>query len=184
MATDNSQDQLLNQQLVIDKAQIKNGMKVADLGCGANGYFVFPLAAAVGREGIVYAVDIIKSSLESIEKKAKLNNLKQIKTVWSNLEIFNATKIEAESLDLVLLANVLHQSQKRVDLIREARRMLKRGGKVLIIEWNDADCPVGPASENKVNIDMLKTGLEKLGFKSEEEFSAGRFHYGLLFSKA
>jgi ubiquinone/menaquinone biosynthesis C-methylase UbiE len=179
----NNSEQLLNQQLVIEKTGIKTGMKVADLGCGSNGFFVFLLAQAVGKEGMVYAVDVIKSALESIDKRAKANNLRQIKTVWTNLEIFNATKIESESLDLILVVNTLYQSLKRVDFIREAKRMLKRNGKMIIVEWNDATCPLGPLSENKVNIDLLKSGMQKLGMKQEDEFSAGQYHYGLIFSK-
>jgi ubiquinone/menaquinone biosynthesis C-methylase UbiE len=183
MLIEDSGQQFLNQQLIIKKSGVGNRMKIAELGCGSTGFFVFPLAQIVGKEGMVYAVDIIKSSLDSIEKKAKLNNLKQIKTIWSNLEIFNATKIEAESLDLILLINVLHQSTKRVDIVREVIRMLKRGGKMLVVEWNEVTCAFGPPNENKVKIDLLKQGLTKLGMKQEEEFLAGNYHYGLLFSK-
>lgn len=179
-----SDNQFLDQRLIIEKVGIEKGMKVAELGCGSTGFFIFPLAQIVGKEGAVYAVDILKSALESVKSKATINNLKQIKTVWSNLEIFNATAIETESLDVIFLVNTLHQSQKRVDVIREARRMLKRNGKLLIVEWNDSDLPAGPPPENKVKIDLLKNGMQKLGMRLEEEFSAGNYHYGLIFIKS
>lgn len=178
-----SSQQLLDPQLIVQQAGIKSKMKVADLGCGSNGYFTFLLAHFVGREGTVYAVDIIKQTVESIRKRAGIENLRQIKTVWSNLEVFNATNIESESLDIVFLINTLFQSQKRVDLIREAMRMLKRNGKMIIVEWNNADCPLGPLPENKVDINLLKNGMNKLGMKQEDEFTAGSYHYGMVFTK-
>ena len=174
---------LLEQELIIKKIGAVEKMKIADLGCGSSGFFVFPLAQLVGKEGLVYAVDVKKESLESITRKARQNNLRQIKTVWSNLEIFNATKIEPESLDVALLINTLYQSQNRVDIIREAMRMLKKGGRLFIIEWNKRPCPFGPQADHKVEIDLLKNGMQRLSMRLEEEFLAGDYHYGLIFIK-
>jgi len=183
MSKDYNEQQLLDPRLIINKAGIGSKIKVADLGCGSSGFFVFPLAQVVGREGLVFAVDIKRAALENISKRARTNNVKQIKTVWSNLEIFNATKIETESLDAVFLINILYQSTKRVGMVREAMRMLKRNGKMIIIEWNDAVCPVGPPADNKVKESLLKAGIEKMGMRLEDEFSAGNYHYGLIFIK-
>ncbi len=178
-----NKQQLLDSKLIIDKAGISSKMKVADLGCGASGFFAFPLAQAVGKEGLVYAVDIKKAALENVSRRARINNIRQVKIVWSDLEVFNAAKIETESLDAVFLINILYQSAKRVEMVREATRMLKRNGKMIIVEWNDADCPVGPPADNKVKEQLLKSGIKKMGMRLEDEFSAGNFHYGLIFIK-
>ena len=183
MAINNTEQQLLDPKLIINKSGVGAKMKIADLGCGSNGFFVFPLAQVVGKEGLVFAVDIKKEALENINKRAKTNNVRQVKTVWSDLEIFNATKIETESLDAVFLINILYQSTKRVEMVREAMRMLKRNGKMIIVDWNDAECPVGPPADNKVKEALLKSGIRKMGMRLEDEFSAGNFHYGLIFSK-
>jgi ubiquinone/menaquinone biosynthesis C-methylase UbiE len=185
MSVNNSENtSLLNQELIIKKIGAVEKMKVADLGCGSNGFFVFPLAQLVGKEGLVYAVDIKKEVLENIARKARQNNLRQIKTIWSNLEIFNAAKVEPESLDVALLINTLYQSQKRVDIIREARRMLKKNGHLLIVEWNNLPCSFGPQADHKVDVEMLKNGMQRLSMKLDEEFSAGEYHYGLIFTKS
>ena len=60
---------------------------MAELGCGNFG-FVFPIARLVGRSGKVYAVDILKSTLQEIKARATKENLPQVITIWSNLEIF------------------------------------------------------------------------------------------------
>jgi ubiquinone/menaquinone biosynthesis C-methylase UbiE len=168
---------------IINKISIEERQKVAELGCGNFGFFTFPLAKLVGKNGKIYAVDIMKSSLEEIKTRAKEENLSQIITVWSNLEIFRGTKIETNSLDRALLINVLHQSDKRAEIIREAARMLKTGGKIMIVEWSRADSPLGPDQESRIKVESLKNAALKLGFEIEEEFAAGPYHYGLILIK-
>ncbi|KKQ62219.1 MAG: rRNA (Adenine-N6-)-methyltransferase [Parcubacteria group bacterium GW2011_GWE2_38_18] len=175
---------LLDVNLILGKAQIGENMKVATLGCGSSGHFVFPAAQLVGKKkGIVYAVDILKTVLERVTRLAKQDNYSNVVPIWSDLEIFNATKIEAGSLDVVLLINILYQSHKRVEILREAIRMLKKDGRVLIVEWKNIASPLGPPVEERVNINLLHTAAPKLGLKLEEEFQAGQFHYGVVFNK-
>ncbi len=169
--------------LILKTIPIEDRQKVADLGCGKFGYFVFTTAHLVGRSGIVYAVDIIKTHLDEIAKRAKTDNLGQIQTVWSNLEIFKATKIESNSLDTVLLANTLNQSEKRADILREAVRLLKPKGKVVIVEWKNLSLPFGPQPEKRVKKESIIDAAPKLSLKLEKEFVAGEYHYGLIFTK-
>lgn len=174
---------LLNVNFIMAKARLKERMKVADLGCGTSGHFVFPAAKIVGAHGLVYAVDILKPSLESIARRARQENINNILTIWSDLEVYRATKIETESLDVALLINTLFHSQKRAEILRESIRLLKRGGRLLVVEWEDTSSPFGPPPEKRVKIEQLKKVAEKLGLKVEEEFDAGEFHYGVLFMK-
>jgi ubiquinone/menaquinone biosynthesis C-methylase UbiE len=168
---------------ILSKMSIAERQRVAELGCGNFGFFVFPLARLVGRQGKVYAVDILRATLEEIKSRSSKENLPQVETVWSDLEIFKATKIETNSLDSALIVNVLHQSNKKSELIREATRLLKRGGKLLIIEWNNSDIPFGPTPAQRVNPENLKSTIQKLGLSVTEEFPAGPYHYGLILNK-
>lgn len=174
---------LLDVNFILKKATVSDHMKVADFGCGASGHFVFPASKIVGKQGVVYAVDILKTALESLKKRAEQESSQNIKTVWSDMEIYKATKIENESLDVGLLINTLYQSRKRIEIIREAARMIKKGGKLLIVEWEDTSLPFGPPSKDRVKIDPLKEACEKLGLKEIESFEAGDYHYGVLFEK-
>lgn len=174
---------LLDINLILKKANIKENITVADLGCGSVGYFVFPLSKIIGDKGIVFAVDILKTALETIERKKKLENSANIKTIWSNLEIFQATSIESGLLDRAFLINTLYLSQKRVEIIRETARMLKKGGILTIVEWKNIKLPFGPPAEERVDEEALKIGAKKLGLKLEDEFIAGHYHYGLIFTK-
>lgn len=174
---------LLDSKIILEKAHLSEGMRVADLGCGGHGYFVFPLAHAVGRAGTVYAVDILKIMLENVRRKANIENYPNVKTIWSDLEVFGATKIETLSLDKVFLINILFQSNKRINVLREAIRMLKKNGELIIVDWKEQALPFGPDKENRVKFDLLKEGAHKLGIELKEEYAAGQYHNGLIFKK-
>ncbi len=174
---------MLDINYVLSRAQISKDMKVADLGCGASGHFTFPAARLVGKHGKIYAVDILKTILETINRRVKQENIKNIETIWSNLEIFKATKIESGSLDVAMLLNTLYQSRQRAEILREAIRMLKKGGKLIIVEWKNISSPFGPSKEDQVKAELLKANAQKLGLEIESEFDAGQYHYGIIFIK-
>jgi ubiquinone/menaquinone biosynthesis C-methylase UbiE len=179
----NEGNKLLDADLVLAKAQVGGKMRVADFGCGSTGHFVFPAARLVGKDGQVYAIDILKAALETIKRRIKIENAANVIPLWSDIEIFGATGIEANSIDVVLLMNTLHLSKKRADILREANRVLKKNGKLVIVDWKNIASPFGPPPEDRVNLENLKIAAEKLGFKFDEEFFAGHFHFGLIFVK-
>jgi len=166
---------------IIKEFGIKEGMRIADFGCGA-GYFTIPIAKSVGENGVVYALDVLKTSLESVRSKAKIEGLLNIKTVWANLEISGGSKLKDESSDIVSLANILFQSPKKADIIEEAKRILKKKGKMIIIEWQE-DQPLGPPKKLIVSKNLVQELVKKQGFKLEKEFSAGKHHWGMVFVK-
>jgi len=174
---------LIDVEHVLNKAKIGDKMKVADLGCGSMGRYVFGASKLVGKHGKVYAVNILKTALETIGRIARQNNINNIETVWSDLEVFNATKIEPNSLDVSLLINTLYQSNKRVEIIRETIRLTKKNGIIIVVEWKNSASPFGPPVEARVDKDVLIKGCKKLGLKLEEDFFIGQYHYGLIFLK-
>ena len=174
---------LFNIPAILSKLGLSEKHHTAELGCGNFGFFVFPMAKLVGKNGRVYAVDILRPTLEEVKNRAIRENLPQIFVIWSNLEIFKATKIETSSLDSALLVNILYQSEKKIEIIRESVRLLKRGGQLLVVEWKNISLPLGPAPEKRVNLDSLKTAAPRLGLMVKEEFEAGPYHYGLILTK-
>src|SRR3989338_11597175 len=96
-------NELLDPEEIFKHIELKGGQRVADLGCGGAGHFVLPAAQKVGSLGTVYAVDILKSVLQTVASKARLEGVANVKTVWSNLELPGATKIPKESLDAAFL---------------------------------------------------------------------------------
>ncbi len=174
---------LLDANVILHKSGLEEKMIVADLGCGSAGHFVFSSAELVGEEGKVYAVDVLKNVLENIKRKVYLENIHNIFPVWSNLEVFKGTKLEAGSLDVALIINTLYQSKHRGAILREANRMLKKGGIMTIVEWKKINLPFGPKTEDRVDPKHVIKVAQKLGLDFSEEFFVGKYHYGLIFNK-
>jgi ubiquinone/menaquinone biosynthesis C-methylase UbiE len=160
------------------------GDQLADLGCGGVGHFVIQAGKLVGDKGVVHAVDIIKEALSGIQSRANLEKLHNIKTHWSNLEKFGALKIHDQTLDYTLLINVLFQNKNYEIIIKEAARLLKAHGKLLIIDWSPGRFPVGPAPDEKVDPEAIKALVNQLGLVENKSFNPGKYHFGLIFEKS
>ena len=101
----------------------KKGDIILDYGCGI-GFNTIPAAEIVGEEGMVYALDIHPLAIKSVEKQIRKKGLKNVKTILSDLN----TGLPDESVDIVLLYNVLPMVKNRPALIKELYRVLKAGG--------------------------------------------------------
>ncbi len=165
-----------------DLLQIGPRHIIGDLGAGG-GMFCINAARLVGNQGQVYAVDVMKHVLGDIESKARLAGLGNIKTVWSNLEMVGATKIKENSLDFALLVNVLFQSKKHEQILAEAARLLKVGGKLLVIDWSDTRPGFAPATDRQVDPKKVIASAASLSLNLIREFKAGHYHFGLIFTK-
>lgn len=175
--------ELLNaHQILTQMLNLKIGNRVADLGAGG-GLFTLQAARLVGDQGEIYAVDIMKSMLSDIESKARMANLYNIKTVWSNIEILGATKIPEDTLDFVLLINILFQSQATDKMLNEAARLLKSGGKMLIIDWSAANTGMGPKDDKQIDPNNIINQAKSTNLVLEQQFVAGQYHFGLIFIK-
>ncbi len=176
-------NELLKPIELLERSGIGYNQTVADLGCGGRGYFTLQAARMVGDNGIVYAVDVLKSALTSVAGLAKQSGIQNIQTVWSNLELYGATKIPAASVDLALLVNILFQSSKRKEILHEATRLMKPKAKLLIVDWKPSGSPLGPPMGERVSPESLRQFAKELQLEALESFQAGQFHFGLLFSK-
>ncbi len=168
---------------VFELINLEKGMSVADLGCGNLGFFTFAAAKIVNKSGVVYAVDILKSALTAVESKAKELGLNNVKTVWSNLEVVGAAKIPDNSIDVAFLHNVLFQSDKDDLVMQEAYRLLKTGAKLMVVDWIKNETPFGPPLNDRLTPEQVKTYGIEAKLKVLQEFSAGPYHYGIIFVK-
>jgi ubiquinone/menaquinone biosynthesis C-methylase UbiE len=169
--------------LLKTELKLELGHQVADLGCGGAGYFTLPAARMVGSRGKVYAVDVLKSALDGVVSKAKLENLTNVEAVWSDVERIGATKIPPATLDSAMLINIMFQSRKNEDMLKEANRLLKTGGKLLVVDWKVSATPFGPPLNQRIPPEQLTTLAQKTGFSVANEFEAGPYHYGIMFVK-
>ena len=172
----------VNPENTISHLELKPGMTAADFGCGA-GFYTIPLAKAVRPNGKVYAFDIRKEMLEIVKSKARLENLLNIEAVWADLEINGSTKLRDETADAAIISNILFQVDDKRALIKEAVRVLKKGGRAMIVEWDESAGIGGPLPAQRVRREEAKRLFEEEKLIFAKEFNAGDQHYGLLFKK-
>lgn len=161
---------------------IDPGMMVADFGAGS-GHYVLEIAKRLEGAGHVYAIDVQKELLSRIRSEAHKHGYKHVETIWGDLEYVGGSKIADNHIDVVLISNLLFQLELKAPPIAEARRILKRGGKLVIIDWSESFGGMGPIKKHVVKKDQALALAEAEGFRLKKEFPAGAHHYGLLFEK-
>jgi arsenite methyltransferase len=127
---DPSRDAWQKPKQVVEKLGIKPGARVADLGAGG-GYFTWYLAAAVGPQGKVYAVEIDDTALGIIEKEMKSRGVTNVVPVRAEP---GDAKLP-EPVDLVFSCDTYHHMEDRVAYFRSLARYLKPDGKVAILDF-------------------------------------------------
>src|SRR3989344_1203499 len=158
---------------------IEPGMLGADFGSGSGAY---TLAIADRLEGVghVYAIDIQRDLLRRIANEAAKLGHKNVEIIWADLEVPRASKLAGETLDFVLISNLLFQVPDKGALLAEARRILKATGRLAIVDWSEsferdegAREGVGkrkfPVSEGSSRSEVWKTEVFQRGWGPTEE---------------
>jgi ubiquinone/menaquinone biosynthesis C-methylase UbiE len=177
--------QLLDAKNLLEgELDLRAGMRYADLGIGSSAHFVFPGARIVGPEGKVYAVDILKAVLQAAEGQAKAQGHANVETVWTDLEVYGAAKaIANDSLDRISMINLLYQTKQDEHVINEANRMLKPGGKVLVIDWLPTGASFGPPADTRTSLDKVREMAKVVGWRELKNFSPSEYHFAVVFEK-
>lgn len=179
----NMPTQLIDTGIIFAKAHLQPGMHVADFGSGKTGHIVFPAAAILGERGLIYAVDIMKPTLENISRRAALENFHNIETIWSDVEHVGATAIPAHTLDLVFIIGTLAHTDHKHNMLDEANRLLKDKSRLVVVDWARDGLPFSPKKENMVSFPDVIAWGQTNNFFVQEEFEAGDYHHGIVLYK-
>jgi ubiquinone/menaquinone biosynthesis C-methylase UbiE len=115
---------------VIAALNLHPGEIIADLGSGG-GYFTFKLAKAVAPSGTVYAVDVDKDMIELISKRLKEESGNNVETI---LATPTDPRLPQTGVDLIFTVNTYHHIADRSDYFANARKYLRPGGRIAIID--------------------------------------------------
>ncbi len=167
-------------------SEIKEGLTVLDIGSGA-GLDVFMMAKKVGKSGKVIGLDLSKEMIKKAKDNAKRLNIDNVEFRLGDIEDM---PIESDYIDLIISNCVINLAPDKEKVFREACRVLKRGGKMVISDivtnkplpedirgdidlW--ASCIAGALAEEEYIATIKKAGfleiliLEKIKFFSMEK---------------
>ena len=161
---------------------LREDMIVADLGAGT-GFYTIPAAGMVP-DGKVYAVEIQKDFLTTIKNKVVEAHLDNVEYLLGDIEKIGGTKLKSNIVDAVIASNILFQVEDKDTFIEEIKRILKPGGKVLLIDWSSDTFSIGPSFGKIIPKEEARLMFENKGFVWKRDVDALGHHYGIIFNKS
>lgn len=154
---------------LIARLQISKGSTVADIGCH-EGYMSFKLAAAVGAEGKIYAVDVVQNKLDMLNDHAKERGITNIVTIKGD---YDNPKLPEGAIDAVIIIDTYHEMDDHDDILAHVYRALKPGGRLVICEpiadSRKNDSRADQERKHELGINFALEDLSRAGFKVVEQ---------------
>jgi ubiquinone/menaquinone biosynthesis C-methylase UbiE len=175
-------------QTILDRFGVHEGQVIADLGAGS-GFYSIAAAKMVGRSGTVYAIEVQEEVLRRLANHAHHERAVNIHSIHADMEQLGGTKIADRTVDSALVCNVLFQVEDKPGFLAEVKRILKPGGRVLVVDWADSFGGTGPQPQYVVKPEKARELFAAGGFTEVPALSAsisgsaGDHHYALVFRK-
>ena len=156
--TDNFYDEIKPRLYQRVGRELRLAYRVLDLGCGACELVEY-LSETYGKK--VTGVDISANSFPNNQNITK--NTKRIRCIRKDAA--RLTFIRNETIDAAIMFWALHEMKNSQAILQEAHRVLRTGGKVLIVEFPRNSLAQKLWNENYYTIKELTGFLRKAGFK-------------------
>ncbi len=156
----------------------------ADLGCGP-GFFTLPAAKIVGPRGRVHAADVQPEMLARVREAAEASRLRNIETHLVREEPKEAGwtydfGVLERTVDLALVAFVLHEAEDPVSFLREAARLLRRSGRIAVLQWQKRDTYAGPAVAARMTPEETLASVREAGLRAQAAPALDPDHYAFF----
>lgn len=135
-ANEDARDERNEAQVVMDLADIRPGMTVADIGAG-EGYYTVRLAERVGADGRVLAQDISREALERLGRRVEKERLENISIKLGEAD---DPQLPADSFDRIFLVHMYHEVTEPYAFLWRMWPALNAEGQIVVVE---SDSPVG-----------------------------------------
>ena len=161
----------LNPETVLSKLALDPDAVVADIGCGP-GVFSLRFARVVPR-GVVYAVDVEPKQLDALREQLLAGGFDNVVPVLAS---YSTPHLPPNSCDLIFIADTYHHIDDRVAYMHRLLRVLKRGGRLAVLEYKPGPLPVGPPPEHKLAAGVMEKELVEAGWTRSERYDTHPNH--------
>ena len=159
---------------------IRRGSVVADLGAGT-GYLSRRLAAAVGPDGTVLAVETEPNLVAHLRERAASEKTPNVVPVLASPA---DPRLPPGGVDLILIVDTYHHIDDRRTYVPALRRFLRPGGRVAVVDWQKRELPVGPPMDHKLAREQVVDEMQASGFTLAAEHTILPYQYFLVFAQA
>lgn len=135
-ANEDARDKRNEAQVVMDLANIRAGMTVADIGAG-EGYYTVRLAERVGADGRVLAQDISREALERLGRRVERDRLENISIKLGEVD---DPQLPPDSFDRIFMVHMYHEVAEPYAFLWRMWPALTAGGQIIVVE---SETPVG-----------------------------------------
>jgi SAM-dependent methyltransferase len=156
---DPARDEWQRPEVVIERLELKGGMRVADVGSGT-GYFAVRLARAIP-DGRIWGIDIEPEMVSYLNERATREGLANVE---SRLGLPHDPELP-DDIDLVLIVDTYHHLSDRTAYFRGLAEDLASGGRVAIVDFKMGELPVGPPDAMKVSADDIIEEMQTAGYR-------------------
>lgn len=163
---------------IMDELGLFTGARVADIGAGG-GWFTVRLARRVGPSGKVYAEDVQRQMIESIDRRVRREGLTNVETVLgTSLD----PKLE-EGLDAVLVVDTYPQLDDPVTMLKHVAKALGPNGRLGIVDFKKDKLGPGPAMDERLEPDVIIRDAARAGLRLHAHHTFLRYQYLLVFTR-
>jgi len=161
---------------ILEYAGLSAGQMFIDLGSG-DGFFTIPAARIVGESGKVHALDSSEEAIEKLLTKAREENLDNVEATVGRGE---DTVLCDGCADMVFFGIVLHDFDDAARVLTNARKMIKRSGTLVNVDWKKEPTDLGPPLEIRFSAEKATHLIEQAGFSAKPPHDTGPYHYVIL----
>lgn len=155
---------------------------VADFGAGSG--FMSRAAATLVPQGNVFAIEIHRDIVARLTREATEMNIKNLHALWGDIEVHGGSKLADASVDFCIVSNVLFHLDDKQGCLNEVNRVLKAGGRMLVVDWTDSFEGMGPSPQMVFSKENAMALCTRIGFTMmTDTIPAGAHHYAILFKK-
>ncbi len=155
---------------------------VADFGAGTG--FLAKAALAYVPKGNVFAIEINRDMVTRLTREATEMHANNLHAIWGDIEVPGGCKLADESVDFVILSNTLFYLEDRAGAMTEAVRVLKPGGRLLVVDWTESFGGMGPRPDSVLTKAQAEALASRFGLTVlTDTLPAGAHHYAILFRK-
>ncbi|MHB0867034.1 MAG: class I SAM-dependent methyltransferase [Thermoleophilia bacterium] len=162
---------------VFAELELRPDTVLLDVASGVGNY-ALPAAKAIGDNGRVYAVDLWREGIDELNRSAEAHGLHNLVAIAADASI--KIPLDDHSVDTCLIATALHdlaEVSKAEGALREVARLLKPGGRLVIVEFNKTAGPPGPPLSVRLSPGELEALVTPFGFELKRTAAAGEYFY-------
>lgn len=181
IAAGKSSYDLIDKEKFFKALDLKRDTVLLDVACGV-GKYSNAASEIIGKEGLIYAIDLWEEGINALRQAIAEKDIKNIRPVLG--DVSKHIPLVDRSIDVVLMATVLHdliEVNAEKGTLNEVRRVLKAGGRLVIIEFKKIEGPPGPPVAIRLSPEETDKLVSEYGFKQEKVIDVGQYNYLSVF---